>query len=261
MNIKAVVKVMNFHALLRVENSRKQADLYQTMAEELDNMMEIIMNNRNFQLDKRITLPSPDLPVLRIYMGSDLGFCGSVNSSVSSVLSRDDRSEKIVIGKKLPHPTDTVLYMTREQYETEFETVRAYLDAAVREKRWSAVELVYNHFYNLSDIRQEVKRIYPLPLQKKTTEREWDDFITEDDAGDLLEDMLLSCLIYEVRIAAASAYASENTMRQNATTESLKKLDEREAEELRLQRKEHTQKAFRKTIDSFVKQKSLRGHQ
>lgn len=50
-------------------------------------------------------------------------------------------------------------------------------------------------------------------------------------------------------------------MRQNATTESLKKLDEREAEELRLQRKEHTQKAFRKTIDSFVKQKSLRGHQ
>ena len=140
MNIKAVVKVMNFHALLRVENSRKQADLYQTMAEELDNMMEIIMNNRNFQLDKRITLPSPDLPVLRIYMGSDLGFCGSVNSSVSSVLSRDDRSEKIVIGKKLPHPTDTVLYMTREQYETDFEAVRAYLDAAVREKRWSAVE-------------------------------------------------------------------------------------------------------------------------
>lgn len=259
MNIKAVVKVMNFHALLRVENSRSQAERYQTMAEELDNMMEIIMNNRNFQLDKRITLPSPDLPVLRIYIGSDLGFCGSVNSSVSGVLARDNMSEKVVIGKKLPRPADTALYMTREQYEADFEAVRAYLAAAVREKRWSAVELVYNHFYNLSDIRQEVKRIYPLPIQKETTGREWDDFITEDDAGDLLEDMLLSCLIYEVRIAAASAYASENTMRQNATTESLKKLDEREAEELRLQRKEHTQRAFRKTIDSFIKQKSLSG--
>ena len=71
--------------------------------------------------------------------------------------------------------------------------------------------------------------------------------------------MLLSCLTYEVRIAAASAYASENTMRQNATTESLKKLDEREAEELRLQRKENTQRSFRKTIDSFIKQRSLSG--
>lgn len=257
MNIKAVVKVMNFHALLRVENSRNQADLYQTMAEELDDMMDIIMNNRNFQLDKRVTLPSPDLPVLRIYIGSDLGFCGSVNSSVSGVLTRDNTSEKIVIGKKLPHPETVALYMTREQYEKDFETVRAYLAMAVREKRWSAVELVYNHFYNLSDIRQEVKRIYPLPPRESRKDREWDDFITEDDAGDLLEEMLLSCLTYEVRIAAASAYASENTMRQNATTESLKKLDEREAEELRLQRKENTQRSFRKTIDSFIKQRSL----
>ena len=259
MNIKAVVKVMNVHALLRVEKSRNQADLYQTMAEELEDMMRIIMNNRNLQLDKIITLPSPDLPVLRIYIGSDLGFCGSVNSSVSSVLGKDTSSDKIVIGKKLPRPADTVLYMTREQYETDFDSVVAYLRAAVHEKRWSAVELVYNHYYNLGEIRQEVKRIYPLPAEKKKTGRELDDFIIEGDAEDLLEDMLLSCLTYEVRIAAASAYASENTMRQNATTESLKKLDEREAEELRLQRKENTQKAFRKTIDSFIKQKSLNG--
>ena len=71
--------------------------------------------------------------------------------------------------------------------------------------------------------------------------------------------MTISCMAYEVRIAAASAYASENLMRQNATSESLKKLDEMEAEALRVQRKEKNQNSFRKTIDSFVKQKSLRG--
>ena len=70
--------------------------------------------------------------------------------------------------------------------------------------------------------------------------------------------MTISCLIYEVRIAAASAYAAENIMRQNATSESLKKLDEIETEAMRQLRKEKNQKSFRKTIDSFVKQKSLK---
>src|SRR5699024_5379187 len=71
MNVKAVVKVMNFHALLRVEASRKQAERYQAMESELENMMRIVMNNRNLRLDKRIALPDPALPALRIYLGSD----------------------------------------------------------------------------------------------------------------------------------------------------------------------------------------------
>lgn len=69
---------------------------------------------------------------------------------------------------------------------------------------------------------------------------------------------MISCLVYEVRIAAASAYAAENIMRQNATSESLKKLDELETEAVRAERKERNQASFRKTIDSFIKQKSLR---
>ena len=86
----------------------------------------------------------------------------------------------------------------------------------------------------------------------------WDDFEIEGDAQELLEDMMISCLVYEVRIAAASAYAAENIMRQNATSESLKKLDEMESEAARVERKKKNQAAFRKTIDSFIKQKSLR---
>ena len=75
MNVKAVVKVMNFHALLRVEASGRQAVKYNTMEEELSAMMSILQNNQNLRLDKRIHLPDMSLPVLRIYLGSDLGFC------------------------------------------------------------------------------------------------------------------------------------------------------------------------------------------
>ena len=65
MNVKAVVKVMNFHALLRVDASRRRAEKYEAMKDELESMMQIILNNRNLRLDKHIRLPDPSLPVLR----------------------------------------------------------------------------------------------------------------------------------------------------------------------------------------------------
>lgn len=259
MNVKAVVKVMNFHALLRVEASESKATKYATMEAELSAMMRIINNNRNLRLDKSIQLPDPNLPVLRIYIGSDLGFCGSVNTSVNSILQKDRSAEKIVIGRKLRHATEVLLTLNRDDYEESFEKVRQYLKRAVRERCWSAVEIVYNHFYNVSSIKPETKRIYPLEVKAdEVIENEWDDFEIEGDAQRLLQDMTLSCMVYELRIAVASAYASENIMRQNATSESLKKLDEIEIEEKRQERKQKSQISFKKTIDSFVNQKSIR---
>ena len=261
MNVKAVVKVMNFHALLRVEASGRQAVKYNTMEEELSAMMSILQNNQNLRLDKRIHLPDMSLPVLRIYLGSDLGFCGSVNTSVSAVLQHDPAdTEKIVIGRKLRRPPNVQVYFTQEEFRNNFELLRGYLEQAVRKRPWSAVEIVYNHYHNVSSVKQEVKRIYPLEVRQKPIDlsHEWDDFEIEGDAQELLEDMMISCLVYEVRIAAASAYAAENIMRQNATSESLKKLDELETEAVRAERKERNQASFRKTIDSFIKQKSLR---
>lgn len=259
MNVKAVVRVMNFHALLRVEASGNLALMYSAMEDELSAMMKIIQSNRNLRLDKRIELPDERLPVLRIYFGSDLGFCGSVNACVSSVIQKDSQAEKIIVGRKLRHPPEASLFLTREEYQENFEKVRAYLERAVKERCWSAVELVYNHYYNVSSVKQEIKRIYPLNIQpEEETENQWDDFEIEGDAQKLLENMTVSCLVYEVRIAAASAYAAENIIRQNATSESLKKLDEMETEAQRQERKAKSQNSFRKTVDSFVKQKALR---
>lgn len=257
MNIKAVVKVMNFHSLLRVDASRRRADIFDSMKDELESMMRIVMNNRNLRLDKRIRFPDPSLPVLRIYLGSDFGFCGSVNTSVSSVLAKDSDKEKVVVGKKLRKSRNVSLYLTQEEFNENFQQVRAYLERAVRERPWSAVELVYNHYFNLSSIRQVTKRIYPLDLPTEDQKNMQGDFVFECDPDKMLMDMTVSYMVYELRIAAASAYASENIMRQNATSESLKKLDEAEAEALRLARKERSLRAVQKTTDSYIKQKAL----
>ncbi|MBQ9648396.1 MAG: F0F1 ATP synthase subunit gamma [Oscillospiraceae bacterium] len=259
MNVKAVVKVMNFHALLRVDASRKRAEKLLDMEEELESMMRIVLGNRNLRLDKRIRLPDQSLPPLRIYLGSDFGFCGSVNATVSSVLRQDDGAEKVVVGKKLRRGAEASLFLTQEQFEQNFGEVRGYLERAVKERCWSGVDLIYNHYYNISSIKQIERRIYPMePLPEEASEP-GADFMIEGDAESMINDMTVSYLIYELKIAAASAYAAENVMRQNATSESLKKLDEIEEEETRQIRKEKNAASFQKTIDSYVKQKAIGG--
>ena len=84
MGVKNVVKVMNFHALIRVDAAKRKARRYQLMEKEVMSMLDQIMNNRNLILDKSILKPNPDKPKLTIYLGSDFGFCGNYNSLVNA---------------------------------------------------------------------------------------------------------------------------------------------------------------------------------
>lgn len=257
MRVKSVVKVMNFHALLRVEKARKQADIISSMRQKLEQMLGSIINNRNLRLDKMLKLPDAHLPSLRIYLGSDYGFCGSVNSSVSSAVDKDVNCEKIVIGKKVRKSAGVSLSLTWDEYFADINQVRDYFVRAVRERTWSAVELVYNHYYNVGSIKLERRRIYPLSTETMAGFSEDDganaDFIIESSITDLLDEMFVAYIFYEFRIAITSAYAAENTLRQSATQESIKKLEEQETEDTRVERKEKNEKSNRKTIDSFTR--------
>ena len=51
MSIRNIVKVMNFHALIRVDNAKRKADKYRMMEEQLYRMMDVNMNNRNLILE------------------------------------------------------------------------------------------------------------------------------------------------------------------------------------------------------------------
>ncbi len=260
MNVKAVVKVMNFHSLLRVDSSRKRAEHYASMERELASMMRIVLNNRNLKLDKLIKLPDPDLPVLRIYIGSDYGFCGNVNTAVSSFLNADG-GEKVAIGKKLKTYGNVALYLHQEDFAREFEQIRKYLERAVTERCWSSVELIYNRYYNAGLIKPERTKIFPLDLGNANEEdlQAYEaDFMIEGEPERILRNMMITYLMFEVKIAEASAYASENLMRQNATSESLKKIEEMEEEDLKEARREKNQRSFQKTIDSYIKQKAIK---
>ena len=53
MKTKIIVKVMNFHSLIRVDSARKKAEKYLLLEKEASNIIDMIVNNRNFILDKK----------------------------------------------------------------------------------------------------------------------------------------------------------------------------------------------------------------
>ena len=100
--IRNIVKIMNFHSLLRVDSSRKMANKLSLVSNELNKMICLISENKNLFLDKRLLKSNPNGKVINIYLGYDLGFCGNFNARLNQELKKGNNDDyKIIIGKKI----------------------------------------------------------------------------------------------------------------------------------------------------------------
>ena len=170
MKIKSVVKVMNFHSLLKVDKARKTAEKYFEYEEGLTDFADNILNNRNLILDKKILKLNKKQKPLNIYIGNDLGFCGNFNSNVNKLAIEDLESEKIIIGKKiLQGKKNVLLALTKEDYLENTSKVQKIIEEKILKEQISEINLIYNHYYNISKIELVKKRI--LPLDTKVTKK------------------------------------------------------------------------------------------
>ena len=93
----------------------------------------------------------------------------------------------------------------------------------------------------------------PLEKTKKNKEEYQDDFAVEGNINSILLNIITLYLGYEVKVAVENSYASENIMRQMITKESLKKIDEMEAEKKLTNRKKRQMKSLKKQLDNINK--------
>lgn len=260
-SIKNVVKVMNFHSLLRVDASKKKAEKYFLLEKELTMMIQQIMYNRNFILDKNMLLPDPDAPVLNIYFGSDFGFCSNYNSQIMEMMGQERTVTKIVIGEKVVRNDETViLKCSKDTYENDPQQLYDILQSCIDEAAYREINIIFNRYQSVSDIHIEKKKVYPFLIEEKEDISMYqEDYLCEDDVHQVLRNMMVLYLFYQVELCHINTNAAENVLRQNTTSESLKKIDERDEIHLRERRKEIKSKQFRKTIESFTKQNAMRG--
>ncbi len=256
MRVKNVVKVMNFHSLLRVDKARREAEKYFEVETELRNMIDSLTNNRNIILDKAILRAPKDKPALNVFIGSDLGFCGSYNYVINSSIKKDD-SEKIIIGKKINKNVDNVkLAITKDEYTQNPKVVSDLIQNGIKNNMYSEINVFYNNYENITNINWLKKRIYPFELSDAKRVNYTEDYVSENDIGELILSMICTYVDYELQILIKNSFASENVMRQNSTNESLKKIEEIEEENVQTERKNKMMIASAKNIERYVKRRS-----
>lgn len=254
MKEKLIVKVMNFHSLIRVDSAKRQATKYMQMEKEVSEIIDMIVNNRNFILDKTMFSVDETKPALNIYFGSDFGFCGSINFAVNKKIAEDTDGIQVLIGRKLRSVrSEQAIRINREELQTRYVELETLLNDGIRNNSFSSINVIYYQYNNISSIELTEKKIFPYDIKKHGTDSYKEDYYVEGDMNTILINLITSFLNYEIKIAAVSSFASENIFRQNSTSESLKKIEEIEAEELVEVRKEKTQKEFKKVIDSYMK--------
>ena len=256
MKIKSVVKVMNFYSLLRVDSSKKRAEKYFGYEQAVKDFIDNILNNKNLILDKKMIKMNDKGRELNIYIANDLGFCGSFNSNINEVLRQDRENDKIIIGKKIIQNKsyeNVIMTMTKDEYFEGNSQINKIMFDAIKDKKYKSINLIYNHYYNVSRIERVKQQILPLEKTKGKKEEYQDDFAVEGNINSILLNIIALYLGYEIKVAVENSYASENIMRQMITKESLKKIDEIEDEKQREERKESQIKNLKKQLDNINK--------
>lgn len=146
--------------------------------------------------------------------------------------------------------------MTKDEYPNKIGEIEDILYDAILNAKYSEVNIIYNHYYNISKIELRKKKILPIENIKEeeiqSKKQHLEDFAIEGDINSILRNIIVLYLSYEIKIATENSFASENIMRQTITKESLKKLDEIEEANLRKERKVIKNKNFKKVLENFT---------
>ena len=180
MRIKNVVKVMNFHSLLRVDASKRQAESYRNVGEEITKIIKSIVYNKNLVLDKKVILSDPKMARLNIYIANDYGFCGNFNSQIARQIKEDINDYKIIIGKKIIYTDDkTILKINKDDFYKEFNKIEKTVDDAIRNSTYSEINLYYNHYNSSTSFEFRKLTLFPIDFDGEYDEK--NDFVIETD--------------------------------------------------------------------------------
>lgn len=251
-SLTKVVKVMNFHALLNVDNAKSKADELMNVSEELTKLIQRIIYNKNLVLDKNVLKPNPNNPKLSIYIASDLGFCGNFNSVINEQIRKDKDCYKIIIGKQIKYRDDlTILTIDKKNFYNDFNKLETIIATAILDLSYSEINVYYNHYYNSTTFDFVKAQVFPIEFNGKYYEGE--DFVVETDIHKMLSRMLSFYICYELQMYEKNCFAAENIKRSIITKlslEKLKELEEMKKAQILRSRKEQT---ILKTVENFKK--------
>lgn len=251
-SLTKVVKVMNFHALLKVDNAKAKADELMNVSTELTKLIQRIIYNKNLVLDKSILKPDPKNPKLSIYIASDLGFCGNFNAVINDQIRKEKDCYKIIIGKQIRYRDDlTILAIEKKDFYEDFNNIEKIISDAILNLTYSEINVYYNHYYNSTTFDFVKAQVFPVEFEGKYYEGE--DFVVETDIHKMISNMLSFYICYELKMYEKNCFAAENIKRSVITKLSLDRLKEVEEKNKAEEVKKRKEKTIIKTVENFKK--------
>lgn len=251
-SIKNVVKVMNFHSLLRVDKARKKAEKYLSVGNEITKILSEIIYNKNIVLDKQILIPDKSKPILDIYVANDYGYCGDFNSSVRREILKNENNYKIIIGKKIVYKDDkTVLKIEKDLFNDEFLKIQHYIEKSLLDMSYREINIYYNHYYTSTTF--EFKKVNVFPIEFSGEYYEGTDFVAETDLKKMLKSLLSFYICYQLKMCECISEAAENLNRNQITKLALDKIEEKEEIEKNNELREKNEIACFKNVENYKK--------
>ncbi len=251
-SIKNVVKVMNFHSLLRVDKARKRADKYLTVGKEITKILEEILYNKNLVLDKQALIPDKNKPILDIYVANDYGYCGDFNSAVRRAILQNVNNYKIIIGTKILYKDDkTVLKIEKDLFNEEFSKIQHYIEKSLIDMSYSEINIYYNHYYTSTTF--DFKKVNVFPLEFSGDYYSGVDFVAETDLQKMLKSLVSFYVCYQLKMCECISEAAENLNRNQITSMALDKIEEKEIEERNFELRKKNEEACFKNVENYKK--------
>lgn len=251
-SIKNVVKVMNFHSLLRVDKARKRAEKYLTVGNEITKILTEILYNKNLVLDKQALVPDKNKPILDIYIANDYGYCGDFNSSVRRAIMRNVDNYKIIIGSKIVYKDNkTVLKMEKDLFNEEFSKLKHYIEKSLIDMSYSEINIYYNHYYTSTTF--EFKKVNVFPIEFKGEYYSGVDFTAETNLQNMLKSLVSFYICYQLKMCECISEAAENLNRNQITNMALDKIEEKEEERRNQYLRKRNEEACFKNVENYKK--------
>lgn len=251
-SIKNVVKVMNFHSLLRVDKARKKADNYLKVGNEITTILSEILYNKNLVLDKEVLVPNKDMPILDIYIANDYGYCGDFNSAVRRAIMKNPANDKIIIGKKILYKDDkTVLKIEKDDFNNRFIEIQHYVEKALLDMSYSEINIYYNHYYSSTTFG--FKKIKAFPIEFTGKYYEGNDFVAETDLQKMLKSLVSFYICYQLKMCECISEAAENLNRNQITRMALDRIEEQEVVKHAAEVRKKNEEACFKNVENFKK--------
>ena len=125
------------------------------------------------------------------------------------------------------------------------------IDDAILERKYSKINVYYNHYYSSTSFEFVKIQLFPIEFTGKYYEGE--DFIAETDLNKILSSLATFYICYQLMMCESISYAAENLLRSQITSSALDKIEEKEKEEKVIEFKRRKDRNIRKSVENFKK--------